>query len=120
MKALGSQIMAFWEAFGDIFSGDWGLEESAAQDGTMDLNAGEKYDVDDMLGFLVWHGRDEPPSAIEIKGKKVLVRDEVMSVTPFFRAWTSTDVVLVVHCKDAAQAEEVRAALAHLKVKVSR
>lgn len=67
-KATGAEINAFYAAWpqGD----NWAHEDSweVQDDETFILNPAELYEVDDVLGYLLWHGKGKVPTTMVING----------------------------------------------------
>ena len=67
MKALGSEIMAFYEAWpvGDDWYQEDGYEPD--DDGKLPLDPSKSYDVEDVLGYFAWQGNGKMPKTLLVE-----------------------------------------------------
>lgn len=92
MKAKGSEIMAFYKEW-PLTEGDWYVDDGyeADDEGNLGLDPSKEYDVEEVLGYIIWQGRGECPPSVEVNGTTIRIPIEDGWTGPatvdVFKAW---------------------------------
>ena len=125
MKVLGAELQAFYMEWpmGDAWFHDEGSFDSDESGALIGVDPAKKYDLEDAIGIVLWQGKGDRLSHIEIRGKRVAVDQASfhasLDLPQAFRAWKSTTTTFIVTL-EAAHEAALREFVAGLGGKVAR
>lgn len=122
MKAKGADIIAFYQEWpmGDSWYHEDALIEMAENGDVTNVNPSEKYDVNEMLGYLSPSDTDDV-EPIQIGTSRIKVNEDG-DIVPIFRAWMKHRAVatFVVEVPRGEETEKFLAIIASHGWKVSK